>query len=115
MRSGDLDRSIIIQEPVRTKNPIGEYEVVWTDVITDLPCNYQGLIGRENYEASQLVAGADSRFKVRYRTDIFPRMRVIFESEIYDIQSVSEGAGRRIYTEIFARRKDNERMAASGS
>lgn len=100
MRAGKLDRRVIFQTKSTTKNPYGEKAVTgWSDTFTTW-ANVTELKGKEKYEASQLVEKADIKLKIRYRTNVDEQMRFAYNSNYYDIYSITE-LGRQDGLEIF--------------
>ena len=101
MRSGRLDRRLTLQRKTATENDYGEPVETWTTLATvwaeKIPVR-----GFERYAAMQTVAEVDTRFKIRYRTDISPLDRVVCAGTTYDVQGVLE-IGRREGWEILAR------------
>lgn len=87
MRTGKLRHRLTIQEPTETKNAYGElitswstYETVWGSV--------EPLRGRELWAAREKEARIDVRIRIRYLADITAKMRIIFGSHIYQIESI---------------------------
>ena len=101
MRSGRLDRRLTLQRRTLTENDYGEPVETWTTLATvwaeKIPVR-----GSERYVAMQTVAEVDTRFKIRYRTDVSPLDRVVCAGITYDVQGVIE-IGRREGWEILAR------------
>jgi len=100
VRSGRLDRRLTLQRRTLTENDYGEAVETWTDLATvwaeKIPVR-----GAERYAAMQTVAEVDTRFKIRYRTDISPLDRVVCAGTTYDVKGVLE-IGRREGWEIYA-------------
>lgn len=109
--AGRMDRRITFQtfteaadgagEPVKTWANLGSNPTVWAEV-TPLALTNLGR-GQEIFDADQILGQADARFRIRYRSDITVEMRVVYASENYDIESVSE-IGRREGVSILARK-----------
>jgi SPP1 family predicted phage head-tail adaptor len=102
MNAGKLDRKIRIESRVETQNDYGEAVIsyvllanVWAEVIP--------LSGREFFTAAQFVPEARLKIKIRYRSDIDERCRIIFESVPYDILHIAE-IGRREGLEIMVKK-----------
>lgn len=100
MRSGRLDRRLTLQRKTATENDYGEPVETWTTIATvwaeKIPVR-----GAERYAAMQTVAEVDTRFKIRYRTDVSPLDRVVCAGITYDVKGVLE-IGRREGWEIYA-------------
>jgi SPP1 family predicted phage head-tail adaptor len=84
-----------------TENDYGEAVETWTTLATvwaeKIPVR-----GSERYAAMQTVAEVDTRFKIRYRTDVSPLDRVVCNGITYDVLGVLE-IGRREGWEILAK------------
>lgn len=77
----DLERDNEAQASgVSTKTP----EVYASSVPAEAVC----LSGREFFAAQQLQSGVNYRFRLRWRTDVKPQHRVIFESKRYEVRAV---------------------------
>lgn len=94
MRAGELRHRVTIQQPVESRNSFGEVTVTWQDVAT-VWAAIEPLRGREFWEARQTVAEMDVRIRIRYRSGITPKMRVVWGSKVYDIESVIDVESRR--------------------
>lgn len=106
IKSGELDRLVTIQDDVGVKDEYGQTTTVWQDVHTDIPCGITFIKGHEQFESTQEVANLTTDFKIRFIEGITPRMRLVFEGEIYDIKRVIEITRRKGYV-IQAQFKDN--------
>lgn len=60
------------------------------------------LRGDERYAATQMVAEADTRWRIRYRADLTPIDRLSYAERIYDVTGVVE-IGRREGLEIYSK------------
>lgn len=104
MKSGKLDRKIEIQSRVETQNSFGEAVItyttfanVWAEVIP--------LSGRELFAAAQIYPEAQMRIRIRYRSGITEKHRVVFESTNYDIIHIAE-IGRKEGLEFIVKKPD---------
>ncbi len=71
MRSGRLDRRITLQRKTVVENSYGEPIETWVDLAT-VWAEYLPTGGVERYAATQMVAEADTRWRIRYRADLAP-------------------------------------------
>lgn len=109
--AGRMDRRITFQtftesadgagEPVKTWANLASNPTVWAEVLPLALTNRGG--GMEVFDAEQILGLADTRFRIRYRSDITVEMRIVYASVNYDIESVSE-IGRREGVDIVARK-----------
>jgi len=107
MQIGDLDRRITIQQSTATKNSYGEdvdswatYRKVWAML------TYESRASNEQYEADQKVAVRIVKFTVRYDSAITEKMRISWDSGIYDIRSIEE-ISRERYLVLKCEKRDN--------
>jgi len=104
MQIGDLDRRITIQQSTTTTNDYGEkvdgwatYRKVWAML--------SFVRGDEQFEAEQKTAVRVVKFFVRYDSSITEKMRISWDSKIYDIRSI-EQVSREKYLVLKCERKD---------
>ena len=104
MQIGDLDRRITIQQSTTTTNNYGEkvdswatYRKVWGML------SYER--GDEQFEAKQKTAVRVVKWTVRYDSSITEKMRISWDSGIYDIRSI-EQISREKYLVLKCERKD---------
>lgn len=94
MKAGALDRRIIIQSSTQTVDQYGAPRYIWSDVAT-VWAQYLPGGGDERYSPGQIYAQTDARFRIRYRSDITPLNRIVYNGRIYDILAIEE-EGRRV-------------------
>lgn len=85
-----LDRSIDIQTPTGTRDAAGQPVASWADFEAGVPAEYLPVGGAEQFEAQQRLGAATARFRIRYRTDLTRKMRIVFESGEWDIRHFEE-------------------------
>lgn len=106
MQLGDLDRRVVIEKPTATADTYGQRVDVWTTHATVWArMAYES--GDETYEAEQKVATRIVKFFVRYDAAITERMRVSFESALYDILAV-EQISRKRFMVLKTQKKDSQ-------
>ena len=93
---GKRDRQITLQAPVTVaQNAFGEpAPAQWADVATEWARVDYVRPGAEVLQAAELVPLKPAVFGLRYRADVLPTWRLVFEGLIYHILDVSE-TGRR--------------------
>jgi SPP1 family predicted phage head-tail adaptor len=89
MRSEKLDRRLIIQEPAETRDDYGQEVLTWSTFAT-VWAGVKLNIGKESFQTSERVKERVVDFKVRYRTDITANMRLLYDSNYYEIEDVVE-------------------------
>lgn len=86
--SGTYRHRISIQNRVVTENSLGEIAPDWQDVVVGASALVEDLNGRDLVAAQDVHALVNTRIRMRYRSGITARMRVIFRGQIYNIESV---------------------------
>lgn len=94
MRAGRLDRMVTLQQRVPTRNSFNEQIDTWTELAT-VPASALFNRGQERFVAQQAAAEVDVLFTIRWRADITPMNRLVFEGRTYNIVSVAELPRRR--------------------
>jgi SPP1 family predicted phage head-tail adaptor len=90
MDSSKLDRLIIIQWPSKTRSESGQEDIAWINLDTVWAQYFPQTTGKKYYAASQIVAEADAIFRIRFRDDVSRTMRLLYDSQTYDIQDIRE-------------------------
>lgn len=101
LRAGQLDRRVVIQQ--NTTQPLGRdayggEETAWSTLAT-VWAHKEDLGGGERFEGQQDNPEITTRWTIRHRTDVTPRMRLTYANRAYDIQEVHE-LGRQDGTEL---------------
>lgn len=86
----NLDRLIDIQVATETRDAAGQPVETWADFVAKVPAQYMPVSGREQFEAQQVLATAVAKFRIRYRSDITRKMRLVFEVENWEIRHLEE-------------------------
>jgi SPP1 family predicted phage head-tail adaptor len=104
MRISDLRHRITLQRKTITRDAEGNVRETWTDVATVWatfePMNSRQ---REFLEASAINAESYVRFRIRYRPDVTPDMRVVYDGRQFDIVEAIDLYGRHHETHFFAK------------
>lgn len=101
MRAGDLDRQVTLQHVTvaaadangSKAQTFADYATVWAQKID--------AGGREFFSAGQEQAEIDTRFKIRYRSDVLITDRLTVDGLTYEINHIQE-LGRREGQMLFA-------------
>ena len=102
LQAGKLDRRVTLQTNGPTQDTTGQPIESWTE-IDEVWAEVVPLRGREFLAAQQVNADVTTRFLIRYRSDVGPADRVLYDSVGYDILSLTE-VGRQEGLEILAKR-----------
>ncbi len=86
---GSLDRRITIQQNTTTRDAAGQPIPSWADLAT-VWAEVVPTGGREIFEAQQTGAETVAKFRIRYRGDVLRKMRVVYDTDNYDIADVAE-------------------------
>ena len=92
MRAGNLDRRIVIQSATTAQDAYGEPIETWSTFAT-LWAERNDLRGTEFFAARQVANQIVTAFRVRWRTDINPRMKVVDGATTFDIDAIVEYRG----------------------
>ena len=105
---GRLDRLVTIQTRSTTADAYGTPVETWTDTAT-VWCGvvYPKTGSGEQYYDAVAIATTTTEFTIRYRAIDAASNRLKYESEIYDIERISE-IGRRNYTLVTAKLREND-------
>lgn len=96
-----LDRRVMLQRRTAETDASGQPHERYDDV-AEVWAQYEPGPGAERFGVQQTVATTDCRFTVRWRRDVTPLHRVLFEARAYDVLGVQE-VGRRVWLVISAR------------
>ena len=100
MRSHAMDRRIAIQQYSVTRSGSGHETKTWTTLAT-VWAEVRQKSGREYFGANQVVDEVDTLFIIRYRSDVTPKMRIVYNGRNYNIRECRE-IGRRDALEMMA-------------
>lgn len=101
MEAGKLDRKIRIETKSVTLDTYGQETVTWT-TRAEVWAAVMPLRGSELIASAQLTPETMTKFRIRYRSDILPTDRIVYENKNYDIQYVAE-LDRRVGLDITAK------------
>jgi SPP1 family predicted phage head-tail adaptor len=87
MRAGWLRHRVTIQEKVVTRDAYGEEDFTWADVLT-VWGSIEPARGREFLQATAEQVTYDTIIRLRYRDDITPENRILWNGQAYDVRSV---------------------------
>jgi len=91
--AGSMDRRIVIESDSQARNDFGEIETT-SSVIATIWAKKTEKKASEYFEAGVEDSSRELAFNIRYRDDITPGMRVVYDGQSYDIEQVIE-KGRR--------------------
>lgn len=97
MNPGDLRHVITIQYPAEVQNDAGEMVDSWVDfpsIGAKRRAAVETLTGREYFAAQQTNAERTEKIRIRYEAGITPKMRILFESRILQINAILDNDNR---------------------
>jgi len=101
---GPLDQQVTFQERTRTADGGGGFDETWSDFVTDATvwADVMPLYGKEGLEDGAFNASGAWLFKVRNRSDVTERDRIMWNGEPYNIARVMRRGARELYLTIEA-------------
>lgn len=108
---GELDRRIIIIQPILTQGTSGEDKPTgWEriDVNPDVWAEETDTRGSTLVQADRVVFSQTVTWKMRHRTDITVKMRIVDEqSQVYEIIGINKTKKRNRFIEVTTNLLDN--------
>lgn len=86
MSGEQLSKRVTLQTATETRDTDGSVIQTWSDTAT-VRAAVEPLVGREYWAAQQINAERTVRFRIRYRSGVTPKMRVSYDSRVFDIKS----------------------------
>lgn len=105
MRAGRLRHRVTIQQLVAASPDqygTGEPDEGWSDVAT-VWASVEPLQGKALFAAQEMHADVEVSIRLRYRSGITEKMRVVFESRFYEIVAVIDNQERHIELQLLCR------------
>lgn len=93
---GNLDRRLMLQEPVRTSDGAGGATIAW-QLVAEVWAAVRPAGGGESEAGEALRARASHEVWLRHRDGVRPDMRFGYGARVLEIRSVAEVGGRRRY------------------
>ena len=87
MRAGRLRHRVTIQNYTESQNTFGETTKTWADYAT-IWAAIEPVKGREFWESQQVNAEITTKITMRYLAGVKPKMRVLDDNRIFEIDSV---------------------------
>jgi SPP1 family predicted phage head-tail adaptor len=112
VHTGPLNRKIVVEQFLETRNELNEQEKHWTPIAT-LWASYEPISDGERFRANENAATASARFVVRSTSlsrSISALDRVNFQGVVYQVVHVKEKGGRNVGLELTCKaRADGQR------
>jgi SPP1 family predicted phage head-tail adaptor len=87
MRAGSLRHLVTIEAQTKTQDSTGSIVTAWETFAT-VHASIEPISGREFFAASQVQSSVNTRIRNRYLSGITPKMRVVHDTTVYDIEAV---------------------------
>ena len=87
MRGGTLRHRIEIQEQTETPDTIGGFTLAWTAIsgMDSVPAAIWSLSSKERLDAMKLESVVSRKIRIRYRSGITSKNRIVFGSRVFNI------------------------------
>lgn len=104
---GQLDRKVIIEQPVIVRGDSGGDTVTWSTLATVWARKLDQTAGSdEGVEVDRQTSTVISYFAIRHRSDVTAKMRVNVDSNYYYITAITE-IGRRDFINLKTEIRDH--------
>lgn len=100
MRAGRMDRLITLQVATETQDSFGATVQTWA-TLADVWAERVPVSGRENFVADQMANFSFVRFRIRHRTDLTTKNRILDSGNVYNIRAINE-IGRKEGLDVVA-------------
>ena len=87
-RIGALRHRVTIEEPVRVPDAAGGADITWQSLAT-VWAEIQPKAGREVFESDQLGGRVTHDVRMRFRSGVTPKMRILHNARSFDIRYVA--------------------------
>ena len=94
--ASQLRHRIVIEQPTETADGTGGFTTSWT-TLTSVWADIQPLTrssGREQFAEGQLQERTRWRITIRYREDVTEKMRISYNSRVFNIRAIIDLDGR---------------------
>jgi len=102
MRIGRLRHRVIIQQVAESQDSTGAPLETW-GTFAEVWAGVEPLRGREFFASKQIQADVTTRIRIRYLAGVTPKMRVLWGSRVYLIDSVIDPEERHVEMQLMAR------------
>lgn len=109
MRAGTLNRRVLLQWPTPTQDASGDITVDWTSQpAATVWAACEPARGREFYASQQILAEKPMLFRIRHHGAVTALTRVLYQGDVYNIDSVLDYKDARRETWMYARAGQND-------
>jgi len=93
IRSVNLHKKIKIQQATESRTDSVSVENTWS-TIAEPWASVEPVSGREYFAAQQVQAENTIKFRIRYQSGLDPKMRILYNDNVYDIKSIINASER---------------------
>lgn len=106
---GEMDQIVNFQEKeVETGSANSDRITDWTTIVGDYWAKVEENPGGEEFQANRLTGIQNVIFTIRYDSQITNKMRVVWQTRVYEISSPLVKIGRDSFLQITTRLLENE-------
>jgi SPP1 family predicted phage head-tail adaptor len=120
MRAGHLKHRIVLQSRTETQGSTGEVTWGWSTLAT-VWASVEPVSGRQYFAAAQVQSEVDTLVRIRYRTGLNGKLRVVFVhgspaiTDYFDVMSVLNLLEARNEVHLMCKRSGAEGFAYNGN
>lgn len=111
-RIGTLDREITFVQPITEQGESNERKITgWEEIDNHPNINARKIetSGNTFVQSDRITFSQQTTWVIRYRDDLNVRMRLVWDTQMYEILNIAEvDEGRRRYMNVFTQLLDNE-------
>ena len=102
MQIGQLNKRIMLQKPVQVSDSMGGFTTTWTNYLNAWAAiwPWQAKEGEEN---KALLMNVFHRIRIRYRPNILPSYRVLYDGRCFDIDSILDKEEKHEFLDLLCK------------
>lgn len=108
MLTPKLIHRITLQQQTRELNSDHEYHTAWTDWLADEPAQFAFVSGRDFIQSAVLQSQVVARVTIRWRPDVSPNYRLLFDGKVYAISAILPDPSARRWLTILVNEGIND-------
>ena len=98
-QAGQLDRRILIRDFTESTDTFGQEVKTYRD-LAYVWANVKEKVGSEGEDGDMIASTKKVEFIIRYRTDVNEQMRILYNSNIYKIQTIQNADARKAFLKL---------------
>lgn len=100
MRAGTLNRRVLIERAITVRNPSGQVKTVGWEPVAVVWAHMRVANGKEHIASGVEISEVKVSFRIRWRTDVVPEMRVVHAGTKYEIEAILPDFSRREHIDL---------------